>query len=415
MNTDRMQQPDVVIFGGGAAGLWLLDELVRRGRTALLLESARLGAGQTVAAQGIIHGGLKYSLSGTRTGAADGVREMPSLWKHCLAGERQPDLREVRIRADACYLWRGRSLGSRLGYLGARLGLEVTPQPVDETRRPQALAGHVGPVARLDEPVIDPVSLVQVLADRHHGRLLAYDRQQITCSLSGPGEVDLLEVTHPWDPLPGASLQLRPGSVVLAAGGGNAELRKTFGLAAEAMQRRPLHMVMVRGHLPDLCGHQVDGARTRLTITSDIDEQGRTVWQLGGQIAEHGVRMESSELVEFAAAELAEVLPSLDCSGLECATYRVDRAEAATAGGKRPETTGVLLEGNTLTAWPTKLALVPVLAEQLIEHLRPRWPASPSLQELLPDWPRPDVALPPWETVSGWVPLAPSRTSRQAA
>ena len=43
---------DVVIFGGGAAGLWLLDELVRAGYEALLLEAGALGAGQTIASQG---------------------------------------------------------------------------------------------------------------------------------------------------------------------------------------------------------------------------------------------------------------------------------------------------------------------------------------------------------------------------
>ena len=62
-----MARPDVVIFGGGVAGLWLLDELVRRGRDALLLESSRLGTGQSIAAQGIIHGGLKYSLAGAQS------------------------------------------------------------------------------------------------------------------------------------------------------------------------------------------------------------------------------------------------------------------------------------------------------------------------------------------------------------
>ena len=45
---------EVVIFGGGAAGLWLLDELVRAGRSTLLLEAHELGSGQTIASQGII-------------------------------------------------------------------------------------------------------------------------------------------------------------------------------------------------------------------------------------------------------------------------------------------------------------------------------------------------------------------------
>ncbi|HEY6200467.1 MAG TPA: FAD-dependent oxidoreductase, partial [Candidatus Binatia bacterium] len=52
---------DVLIFGGGAAGLWCLERFRSAGYHALLLESAALGCGQTIAAQGIIHGGGKYA------------------------------------------------------------------------------------------------------------------------------------------------------------------------------------------------------------------------------------------------------------------------------------------------------------------------------------------------------------------
>ena len=44
-------QLDVVIFGGGIAGLWALDELTDRGYRAALLEAGKLGQGQTTAAQ----------------------------------------------------------------------------------------------------------------------------------------------------------------------------------------------------------------------------------------------------------------------------------------------------------------------------------------------------------------------------
>ena len=88
-----IQSADLVIFGGGAAGLWLLDEAVRRGLDALLLEAHELGSGQTVASQGIIHGGLKYTLSGLLTPSAKAIAEMPVIWRRCLAGEQEPDYR----------------------------------------------------------------------------------------------------------------------------------------------------------------------------------------------------------------------------------------------------------------------------------------------------------------------------------
>ena len=118
---------DVVIFGGGAAGLWLLDELTRRGQCAVLLEANALGTGQSVAAQGIIHGGLKYTLQGMLTKSATSIREMPALWRECLDGQREPNLSDVRRRSNECYLWRTDSLSSRLGMLGAQFGLRIAP------------------------------------------------------------------------------------------------------------------------------------------------------------------------------------------------------------------------------------------------------------------------------------------------
>jgi len=53
---------DVLVLGGGIAGLWTLDTLHRRGYRVALLEQARLGQGQSIQAQGIVHGGGKYAL-----------------------------------------------------------------------------------------------------------------------------------------------------------------------------------------------------------------------------------------------------------------------------------------------------------------------------------------------------------------
>jgi hypothetical protein len=135
---------DTVIFGGGSAGLWLLDELARRGSTALLLEASALGGGQTVASQGIIHGGLKYTLNGLLSGSAKSIREMPLVWKECLAGRREPSLAGTRVRARACHLWRTDSISSRIGMFGARVGLRIAPESIDDADRTKILkVGHL--------------------------------------------------------------------------------------------------------------------------------------------------------------------------------------------------------------------------------------------------------------------------------
>jgi len=168
-------------------------------------------------------------------------------------------------------------------------------------------------------------------------------------------------------------------------------------------------MAMVRGALPQFNGHCVDGAKTRITITSDTNSLGNTVWQLGGQVAEIGVDMNRGELIRHAARELAASVPGIDLSELEWNTYRVDRAEGATKTGVRPETAQVLKEGNLFTAWPSKLALAPRLATEVCDHLQqinvPPAQDDTSWKEVLSTLPRPQVALPPWETAEDWVRL----------
>ena len=111
--------------------------------------------------------------------------------------------------------------------------------------------------------------------------------------------------------------------------------------------------------------------------------------------------MEPKTLVRRGATEIRAVLPDLDLGGVEWATYRIDRAEAAMGG--RPDDVSVTAVNNVIVAWPTKLALVPRLAERISELVadpaRSPWPTA----AVTPDrWPRPGLAKPPWETQEQW-------------
>jgi glycerol-3-phosphate dehydrogenase len=380
--------------------LWLLDELTRQGRCALLLETGALGSGQTIASQGIIHGGLKYTLQGLLTRSAQSIRDMPALWQDCLTGQRKPHLVNTKVRSECCYLWRTDSVSSRLGMIGAKVGLRTASESLSIAECPDVLKNCPGSVSRINEQVISPRSFLNDLAERHRDRILKIE--PMIGDGDGPqfeqdetGRVTSLRLR---DPQSGAELELQPATVVLTAGAGNGLLRRRLGLDEQAMQRRPLHMVLCRGRLPVLNGHCVDGAKTRLTITSDVDSTGRVVWQIGGQLSEDGVALDEPELLAHAKRELEAVIPGLDLSAVEWSTYRVDRAERTMPQGKRPETVQILEDANILTAWPTKLVLAPVLAETLCERIEQHPQASqPELE-----WSRPAVAEPPWETERAW-------------
>jgi glycerol-3-phosphate dehydrogenase len=252
--------------------------------------------------------------------------------------------------------------------------------------------------------------LLAFLAAPHRDAILKIQRTDApSFRLSRAGHVQAVTVHSPET---GAALTLEPDWLVLAAGSGNAALRRQLGLDAESMQRRPLHMVLVRGgHLPEFYGHCVDGGRTRESITSARDDAGRTVWQVGGQIAEDGVSLDPESLIRRAQAEIADTLPRLNLAGTEWSTYRIDRAEGKVAGGRRPDSYRLLQDGNVLSAWPTKLVLVPQLAaaaaKQIVESTTPRRTDLGGLAS----WPHPHVAAPPWARVKSWQRYQPKRRS----
>jgi len=280
----------------------------------------------------------------------------------------------------------------------AQMVLRVPPKILHGNERPAELKNCPGTVARMAEQVIAPRSFITDLFEQHRSRILRIDSSGCQFVAESPGVVKSIRVD-----LPGhGSIEFEPKQVVFTAGNGNSLLRKQVQLDPELMQRRPLHMVMLRGKLPQLNGHCVHGSKTRVTITSDIDYVGNTVWQAGGQLAESGIHLSADDLLARAEREMEDVLPDVDFSGLEWATYRSDRAERVTKNGLRPSKAQVSREGNVITAWPTKLALAPQLVDQ-VSALIGELPAhDPSAIMALGDWPRPDVALAPWDKAVAW-------------
>lgn len=415
-----MPSADLIIFGGGVAGLWTLSEASRLGYRCILLEAFTLGSGQTIASQGIIHGGLKYTLQGMMTGSARRIREMPLIWRKSLAGEQSPNLTQTEIRSPHCYLWRTESLSSRLGMFGAKMGLQVMPQNLTSEDTPELLANCPGSIGVMEEQVISPSSLITNFTDSFRNQIFKYNPDQLKFEIDTDGNISAVQIQT----ATGEPLTINTGAVLLTAGRGNEGLRnlarrQSGSTDNRCMQTRPLHMTLVRGDLPAFSGHCVDGAKTRVTITSDTDSQGRTVWQLGGQVAEVGVNMERRELISHAARELAACVPGIDLSELEWNTYAVDRAEGVTKSGLRPETPQILKEGNLLTAWPAKLALAPRLAEEVCQKLT-QMNVAPTADdshwiEAFSTLPTPQVAQPPWETAENWVTLNEIQAQEEAA
>ena len=380
---------DVLIVGGGVAGLWLNARLRRLGYSTLLVDKGVLGGGQSVKSQGIIHGGTKYALSGALTGASEAIADMPRRWREALAGNGELDLSGVRLLSDAHYLWSPGTLTGNLTSFFASKAVRSRVGQVKGSELPPALqdSRFKGKVYRLSELVLDVPSLIQRLAELSGPGLLKAERIE---PLRENGELTGLVVD---------GRSIRAQRIVLTAGAGNAELLNALGLAQPAMQKRPLHMVIVKAPtLKPLYAHCLGGgSKPRITVTSHPAEDGEWVWYLGGDLAEAGgVARDEAAQIAAAKKELAELVPWIDLSAAKWATLRIDRAEPAQSALARPDNAFLAEQGRLLVGWPTKLALSPDFANR-VEGALVRDGIQPQPLAPLPELPRPAITRPFWE------------------
>lgn len=442
-----MLEFDVVIVGAGVAGLWTACRLAARGVSVLVLEQRAMGGGQTIASQGIIHGGIKYALTGQASRASAAIAQMPEQWSACLQGRGDIDLRATRTLSPCQYLWTTPGVISRIAGLGASKAIRTPVERVDPDDRPPLLRDAPRGVAGLGavdvykvaEPVLDAHSTITALVAQAASRGVVFasvgpDAPSVVDGAAGAGLILSINHADGAPPTPSASHdrpRVHAGAVVLAAGEHNEPIARRLNIIGpdeRIMQLRPLHMVLARnvpGGESDsgtsgLFGHCLGGGATttpRITITSfsataQSLPRPTTGWYIGGEIAESGVNRSEHEQKQAARNELAACLKWLDLSRLELATHRVNRAEGLTSDGARPDEPVVrsfAAAPRVIVGWPTKLAFAPEFAsrvEAALEQsgaLKPpagRARAGPPTQAELQamGFHAPPVARPVWES-----------------
>lgn len=396
---NKVVQTDIAIIGGGIAGLWLLNRLRQAGFSVILLESGSLGGGQTHKAQGIIHGGTKYALHGQTTAAAQAIANMPTIWKDCLEGRGEIDLSNVPILSHQQYLWTTGSLTSKVAGFVAGLALKSHTQSLTKNDFPKIFQHPQfnGQVYSLEETVIDVYALLRELMMPNQDIIFKIDPMEDTqIELDDHDRLVSLEIHA----APMETVLVNAQKYIFTAGFGNELLLKKLQQHKQTAQRRPLHMVLVKHDFDfPLYAHCLGlGATPRLTITTHKAHDGKTIWYLGGQIAEEGIKLSSEEQTQVAKKELKELFPWLDFSNAEFASFYVDRAENSQPSGNRPDSCYLTEIENMIIAWPTKLAFAPLLANEIMQCIinSPIEPCIADLRELRA-WPIPALAKPIWD------------------
>lgn len=387
---------DIVIFGGGIAGLWLLNRLRKTGLSAILFESGYLGGGQTHKAQGIIHGGTKYALQGVLTQEAKAINEMPQIWRQCLAGIGEVDLSGVQVLSTQHCIWAPNKFTSKLAgfFASAALTSKVAPLTHDDYPAVFKHPDFKGEIFSVDEIVIDVPGLVRELAKHNQDAIFKIESSQ-ELKINAQGQLESVTVHFS-----GQAVEIKAQQFIFTAGAGNDLIIQKLNTSEIAMQRRPLHMVMVKTpfSLP-LYAHCLGlGTRPRITFTTHFMQDGSTIWYLGGGLAEDGVGRDQEIQIKATRKELAQLFPWLNFHHADFATLMIDRAEPEQKGGLKPDTAYVKKIANMTIAWPTKMVLAPKLAHEVIREMQ-NAQVRPSLFDIreLRAWPMPPLARPIWE------------------
>lgn len=392
-------ETDIAIIGGGIAGLWLLNRLRALGYATILLESNALGGGQTSKAQGIIHGGTKYALQGAMTPAAVAIAAMPATWQDCLKGKGEINLSNVPVLSHHQYLFSTNKLTGKLAGFFAGMALQGNLQEIKREAYPAVFQfpQFKGLVYALEEMAIDVQALIRELVMPHQDAIFKINPMKPEqLQIDDMKQLTSFEVQTALN----HTLHIKAKKYIFTAGAGNEMLLQKLACKGLAMQRRPLHMVVAKTDFPyPVYAHCLGlSAVPRITITSHLAHDGKTVWYMGGQIAEEGVKYSSEEQVEIAKKELRDIFPWLDFSAARFASFIVDRAEPLQPSGKRPDSIYVKEIENIIIAWPTKLALAPKLADEIISYLQESdIQKGNSDTRALHGFPMPVIAKPIWD------------------
>ena len=312
---------DAAIVGGGISGLWLANLLVGRGFSVVICEARGVGGLQTLASQGIVHGGTKYALGGTGT-LAGALTEMPDRWRACLGGTGDIDLRGVSVLAET-------------------------------------VAIHIGDdTVEVDDFVLDVPSLVGRLARPIAGRIVA--TTVLPDSLVGNGSnVARIELD---------TCTIHARVYVLAAGTGNTPFAQQVGISPTAMRHRPLRQTIVRlRESADVYAHWMSspqGAEPTLTVTSH-----GSLLSIGGTVADAGANRDQATQIVLVRDLLRRAFPDIDVDGARFDTFVAVRAEPASDAIRDLPDAYVARHGNCLLCLPVKLSLAPRLGDLVLAEL----------------------------------------------
>jgi hypothetical protein len=389
-----MVDVDVLIVGGGAQGLWLLNDLSKRHYRAVLLERRELGGGQTCHSHGLIHRGHYYD----DTDMMIILNAAAQFWQ---AFTDEKGIKKLNPHRALAGFGPGTAV-ERHTYFWRTAGLRFDPCPEPDVLK----AGAVKHVFETEEFSLNPSEVIEGLSrDTDHATYKLDDRD------------DALEFVHDGNSiarvqavLSGEQVEFKPRFLILCAGVGNYGLLAKLsadtipGPANTPVQaQRKNHMMVLRGdHLPMMTAvFPIRGGLQGVFLCPRTDPvTGQAVWlasdhnstpfQMGLDGSSPIDSSPSEDWVNRMLISLRATTPGLFADGaadsLEMLVYTGLTSERNFGQGQHMTDLYIDPFGfeNALTIWPTKLTMTPFASNVALRFIRPTVP------EPAGEWPRVD-------------------------
>lgn len=350
-----MNDFDIVICGGGISGLWLLNILSKAGFSTLLVEPTAVGGIQTIASQGMIHGGQKYMLGNNSSAHSYSIAKLPGRWDLCLSGHGDINLSDCRVLSNSQFMWPAGGSLSKMALNTSSFILQSKVKRLNTFEYPAALSkNEIYPVYELPEKVLDVSSLTEVLAKPYFSHV----RMGEVSSVSRLGYLTV------------SGHNIKAQIIICAAGLGNEMFLSLLDPNHKQSQRRPLRQFMVKTMELPLFGHAITtSAKPLVTVTSHPLPSGGYIWYLGGSLAEDTLSFSSKDAIKFAKQEMNRIFKYHNWQQKEWAIWDGIRAEPYCINGRLPDGPSVIDFDNALVVWPTKLTLAPILGDKILSFL----------------------------------------------
>lgn len=368
---------NIVIVGGGIAGLWMLNRLNKK-YSVVLIENEALGSGQTLYSQGLI---LPRSQEvGDVTG-----RRIQKVWRDCLNGFGDVDLRTSKIISDAQTLVASKGVLARMSNFMKSFKYKHL-EDVEVYQEPTIPVEKEGQFYQLKADVLDMRSVLESLA-KHHMRDIY--------------KADIEEYLHEGTKL--KALKLKQGGhhvvvesdvFIFTAGKGNLRALQELGIKRPQKMTKEQTSLMVKSVPFALNGAYTLSNGENMYVSSHASSEGGYVWYISGPWLN---KLAETDLDRIRKMKQIVKDTFSDISFEECLWSAVHYAVPQQEDWATTKRHKVYYSGNSVVAWPANLTTVPLLADEIVT-----WAKSsvkkPLVQDLDLGFPQASYGLYPWES-----------------